>query len=103
MATDDSPPLPNSYWVQPGRLLAGEYPGSMARADAMERMRKLLAAGITSFIDLTEEGEMPEYGNLLPELTERRVRYRRLPVLAHSRPDPPGPQARPPPLPPGRA
>ena len=68
MATDDSLPLPNCYWVQPGALLAGEYPGSMSRAGAMERVRKLLAAGVTSFIDLTEEGELPEYEKLLPEL-----------------------------------
>jgi ADP-ribosylglycohydrolase/protein-tyrosine phosphatase len=94
MATDDSPPIPNSYWVQPGRLLAGEYPGAMSRADAMERVRKLLAAGVTSFIDLTEEGELPEYDNLLPELTERRVRYRRLPVLDHSVPESPAHMAR---------
>ncbi|HEY7640961.1 MAG TPA: ADP-ribosylglycohydrolase family protein [Steroidobacteraceae bacterium] len=94
MATDDSLPLPNSYWVLPGRLLAGEYPGSMSRADAMERVRKLLAAGVSSFIDLTEQGELPEYENLLPELTERRVRYRRLPVLDHSVPDSPAHMAR---------
>jgi ADP-ribosylglycohydrolase len=94
MATDDSLPIPNSYWVQPGRLLAGEYPGSMSRAEAMERVRRLLEAGITSFIDLTEEGELPEYEKLLPDLTERRVRYRRMPVLDHSVPDSPAHMAR---------
>jgi ADP-ribosylglycohydrolase/protein-tyrosine phosphatase len=94
MATDDSPPIPNSYWVQPGRLLAGEYPGSMSRAEAMERVRKLLTAGITSFIDLTEQGELPDYENLLPDLTERRVRYRRLPILDHGVPDSPAQMAR---------
>ena len=31
-------PIPNSYWVRPGQLLAGEYPGSMTRAEAMERV-----------------------------------------------------------------
>jgi protein-tyrosine phosphatase/ADP-ribosylglycohydrolase len=82
-----STPIPNSYWVQPGRLLAGEYPGASSRADAMERVQRLLAAGVTSFIDLTEEGELPGYDDLLPELTERRVRYRRLPVVDHSVPD----------------
>ena len=87
MTRDLSTPIPNSYWVQPGRLLAGEYPGSMSRADAMERVQRLLAAGVTSFIDLTEEGELPEYETLLPELTERRVRYRRLAMLDHSVPD----------------
>jgi protein-tyrosine phosphatase/ADP-ribosylglycohydrolase len=85
--SETQPPLPNTYWVQPGRLLAGEYPGSMSRADAMERVQTLLRAGVSSFIDLTEEGELPEYDRLLPELTEQRVRYRRLPVLDHSVPE----------------
>ncbi|MGH8176896.1 MAG: ADP-ribosylglycohydrolase family protein [Steroidobacter sp.] len=80
------PPLPNSYWVQPGRLLAGEYPGAMSRVEAMERIQALLRAGVTSFIDLTEEGELPEYDALLLELTEQRIHYRRLPVLDHSVP-----------------
>jgi protein-tyrosine phosphatase/ADP-ribosylglycohydrolase len=87
MTRDPSTPIPNSYWVQPGRLLAGEYPGSMSRADAMERVQRLLAAGVTSFIDLTEEGELPDYASVLPELTERRVRHRRLAIIDHSLPD----------------
>ena len=94
MTTDDSPPIPNSYWVQPGRLLAGEYPGSMSRADAMERVQRLVRAGVTSFIDLTEEGELPAYDDLLPELTGQRVRYRRLPQPDHSVPDSPAHMAR---------
>jgi ADP-ribosylglycohydrolase/protein-tyrosine phosphatase len=94
MTTDDSPPIPNSYWVQPGRLLAGEYPGSMSRADAMERVQRLVRAGVTSFIDLTEQGELPEYESLLSELPGRRARYRRLPQLDHSVPDSPAHMAR---------
>lgn len=92
MSTDASlavlppPPIPNSYWVEAGRLLAGEYPGSMSRAEAMERMHRLLKAGVTSFIDLTEEGELPAYHGLFPSLTERRIRYQRLPILDHSLP-----------------
>lgn len=84
-----SVPIPNSYWVRPGQLLAGEYPGSMTRADAMERVQKLLNAGVTSFVDLTEEGELPAYDGLLPELTEQQVRYRRLPILDHGVPESP--------------
>ncbi|WP_168159990.1 ADP-ribosylglycohydrolase family protein [Steroidobacter denitrificans] len=80
-------PLPNSYWVQPGRLLAGEYPGSMSRADAMERVQQLLRAGINSFLDLTEEGELPAYDCLLPGLTEQQVRYRRIPIVDHDLPE----------------
>jgi protein-tyrosine phosphatase/ADP-ribosylglycohydrolase len=84
-----SVPIPNSYWVRPGQLLAGEYPGSMSRAEATERVQKLLHAGINSFVDLTEEGEMPAYDPLLAELSEQHVRYRRLPVLDHGLPESP--------------
>lgn len=82
-------PIPNSYWVRPGQLLAGEYPGSMSRAEAMERVQKLINAGITSFVDLTEDGEMPAYDGLLRELTEQHVRYRRIPILDHGLPESP--------------
>lgn len=84
-----SVPLPNCYWVRPGQLLAGEYPGSMSRAEATERVQKLLHAGINSFIDLTEEGEMPAYDVLLAELSEQHIRYRRLSVLDHGIPESP--------------
>ncbi len=82
-------PLPNCYWVRPGQLLAGEYPGSMSRSEATERVQKLLHAGVTSFIDLTEEGEMPAYDGLLAELSEQHIRYRRVAILDHGLPDSP--------------
>ena len=63
-------PLPNSYWVVPDRVLAGEYPGALDEAEARLRLRRLREAGIDSFIDLTEEGELPPYRHLLPEHTE---------------------------------
>ncbi len=36
-----SSPLPNSYWVVPGQLLAGEYPGGASREETKERLQKL--------------------------------------------------------------
>jgi Protein-tyrosine phosphatase len=66
-------PLPNSYWVLPGSLLAGEYPLSDTRADNELRLQRLLSAGIDTFLDLTDVGELPEYRSLLP----REVRYAR--------------------------
>lgn len=78
-------PLPNSYWVVPGRLLAGEYPagrdkqlGDTGRA----RVRDLLAVGISCFVDLTEEGECPPYQLLLPPTVtylRRSIRDQRVP------------------------
>jgi ADP-ribosyl-[dinitrogen reductase] hydrolase len=51
-------PLPRSYWVLPGKLLAGAYPGREAvpggPAGAVDR---LLGAGVDAFLDLTEDGE----------------------------------------------
>ncbi|WP_161965931.1 ADP-ribosylglycohydrolase family protein [Steroidobacter cummioxidans] len=89
-----SVPIPNSYWVRPGQLLAGEYPGSMSRAEATERVQKLLHGGVNSFLDLTEEGEMPAYDPLLAELSEQHIRYRRLPVLDHGLPESPADMVR---------
>jgi hypothetical protein len=62
-------PLENSYWVLPGRLLAGEYPSGREypESDAgRERLARLVAAGIGCIVDLTEEGECPPYAPLLP-------------------------------------
>ena len=47
-------PLANTYWVVPGRFLAGEYPGATYRRAATEKVRTLLLAGIDHFIDLTQ-------------------------------------------------
>jgi hypothetical protein len=63
-------PLPNSYWVMPGRLLAGEHPGDIDETQARIRLHLLHDAGIDCYVDLTEQGERPEYRHLLPEPTE---------------------------------
>jgi hypothetical protein len=58
-------PLPNTYWVIPGRLLAGEYPIGTEPGEAQDRLERLREAGIDYFIDLTEDGELPGYRHLL--------------------------------------
>ena len=63
-------PLPNSYWVVPQRILAGEYPGGIDDDAARARLERLHQAGIDSFVDLTEDGELPPYRHLLPRHTE---------------------------------
>lgn len=47
-------------------LIAGEYPGSLDRTAAANRLKILRQAGVTCFIDLTEEGELVPYADLLP-------------------------------------
>ncbi len=55
--TERDHPLGNAYWIIPGRLAAGEYPGAFGREEAVEKVRALLRAGINHFIDLTEADE----------------------------------------------
>ncbi|NLE99845.1 MAG: hypothetical protein GX601_02595 [Anaerolineales bacterium] len=50
-------PIENCYWVSPGKLLAGEYPRNRDEASSRLKMHALIAAGITVFTDLTDEGE----------------------------------------------
>ena len=81
-------PIDTTYWVVPGRLLVGEHPGSRSRAEALDRLRRFIEAGVTCFIDLTELDESPGYDMLLPSATPlgRRVEYLRQPILDHGVP-----------------
>lgn len=60
----------HAWWVEPDRLLAGEYPGSLDESTARRKIRCLVAAGIDSFLDLTEDGVMQPYAELLAEEAE---------------------------------
>ena len=75
-ATDPDRPIANSYWVIPGRLLGGEYPGGVDDTATRTRLGSFRTAGLDSFIDLTEEGELPPYRHLLTSAS----RYHRSPI-----------------------
>lgn len=76
------PPLPNSYWVEPGRVLAGEHPDGGSVEATRERIQTLLDAGVRGFIDLTQIDELPDYSALLPP----DVAYHSFPFPDHSIP-----------------
>jgi hypothetical protein len=59
-------PIPESYWVVPGLLLAGEYPFSFVEVEGRQRLRAFLDAGIRLFVDLTEAKESGRTGPLDP-------------------------------------
>ena len=72
-----APPIPDSYWVEPGRFLAGEYPGAAVDDDARPRLAAFKRAGVRSFIDLTEERErLTAYQPLLAS----EMRFARFPI-----------------------
>jgi hypothetical protein len=61
--------------VRPG-LLAGEYPGHDDPGWTRTRFERYRAAGVTAFLDLTEEGELPSYD----ELIDGWATHRRFPI-----------------------
>lgn len=79
-------PLAESYWVIPGRLLAGKYPGGKNAQEVQRRLGALLDAGFNAFIDLTEPAELPPYEPYLPD----EVYYARKPIPDHGTPRLPG-------------
>ena len=60
-------PIDESYWVEPGQFLAGEYPGRFDQELARKRLDAFLEAGFDSFIDLTKPNENLPYANILLE------------------------------------
>jgi len=101
-------PTPYSYWVLKNRFLAGEYPGSHDIGNPFRkvvskfyallasiknpnkgwyssklRYNELISSGITSFVDLTEENELPEYQTAITELSIAKgigINYKRMPI-----------------------
>ena len=76
-------PIPESYWVTPGRFLAGQYPGGFERDKVRLRMDKFLEAGLDTFLDLTNPNELPPYESILNEqarLYEKNVRHLRFSI-----------------------
>jgi len=65
MMTDIDRPILESYWVLPGRLLAGEYPGEADEEQTRKRIDALIEAGFDLFIDLTTSHETWPYANIL--------------------------------------
>lgn len=91
--SDLSRPIPESYWVIPGRFLAGQYPGGFEREQVRQRMDKFLEAGIDTFFDLTKPGELPPYESILREQADvygKNVRLLRFSVADFGLPSPTG-------------
>ena len=83
-----APALPaDAYWVRPGRIAAGPYPGAPTAAEAAAKLTALLEAGVTTFIDLTEERDrhrrLEPYSHILRSVAQRRgvrATHLRLPI-----------------------
>ncbi|MCG2785985.1 MAG: dual specificity protein phosphatase family protein [Anaerolineae bacterium] len=77
-------PIPESYWVIPGQILAGEYPTSEDDpARARQRIAAFLRKGFDTFIDLTSPDDASPYEALLKQEAAEfglQVHYHRFPI-----------------------
>jgi hypothetical protein len=55
-------PIPDCYWVTPGVLLAGEYPGASEDTRAWSRLEKFVKVGLRVFLDLTRPDDRDGQG-----------------------------------------
>lgn len=64
-------PFSDAYWVEPGLLLAGEYPGSYTEEITRKRVISLLRTGVNLVIDLTQPGDSQPYWGIMLEEAEQ--------------------------------
>jgi len=91
-------PLRGTYWVVPRQFLAGEYPGEVEPDVTDRKLRALIATGIRTFVDLTDEGEInedakviPAYRSILRQVSEEQsvqTTYANIPIEDRGVPSP---------------
>jgi len=83
-------PTDDSYWVLPGRLAAGAYPGSRYFDEQTSKnLSQLLASGVNLFVNLTQAHELPPYEKILHEQAgwlDMQAEHRRFPIVDMSCP-----------------
>ena len=84
-------PHGNCYWLLPGRLLAGEFPGAADAALQRQRLDALLGAGVRQVLNLTEASEpLPDYRAALQQAAaalDVQVEVQREPIVDYGLPD----------------
>lgn len=77
-------PFLHGWWVEPGRVLAGEYPGDPDPTVARQRVDVLVDAGIHTFVDLTGPSDgLAPYTDLVTAAASARgldLRHQRFPI-----------------------
>ena len=76
-------PIKYCYWVEPGKLLAGEYPRNKDNESSQEKITALLRSGVKAFIDLTEDNEgLLPYSGLIGAASHQRFPIRDISIPA---------------------
>ena len=86
----DTRPIPNCYWVLPGRFIAGEYPRDLDGGSSESKIAAFLRAGVTSFVNLTSPGDgLEPYVEIVEHLADTDVTLNRFPIRDVSVPSAP--------------
>jgi hypothetical protein len=56
--------IPRSFWVIPGKFLAGPYPGGTDPVETKKKLTALIEAGIRHVLNLIEPNELEHYSGL---------------------------------------
>jgi len=77
--------------VVPQKFLAGEYPRNYDEKSSLEKISALLEAGVTCFVDLTDENDgLKAYDYLACQLSKERIAIKHCPIPDLSIPASPG-------------
>jgi protein tyrosine/serine phosphatase len=71
-------PFQRSYWVEPGRLLAGYYPGDSDPVEADYKLQALLDCGVSRIVNLMESDETDHSGRRFAAYQSRLQRLAQL-------------------------
>jgi protein tyrosine phosphatase (PTP) superfamily phosphohydrolase (DUF442 family) len=61
-------PFPRAWWIEPGRVLGGAYPGDPTPSLATAKLTALVRVGVRHVVSLQEPDECARFRPYLPEL-----------------------------------
>ena len=81
-------PLPHTWWVREGLLLAGGFPADYNKRDSIKELQRLLDVGVRCFVSLQQPNEMVPSRPFshYPPLVEALARKMNIEVVCHNFP-----------------
>jgi protein-tyrosine phosphatase len=82
-ASTTAPPMEGTYWVVPGTLACGPYPGATTPDEAQQRIDRLAGQDLACFVNLMFDSEVDHSGHLFAEyehLLPSRGGMKRFPI-----------------------
>ena len=60
-------PFEKTWWIEPGKIIGGRYPGTPQSKESRQMREKLVTAGVRVFVNLQESGETGGNGQTFPD------------------------------------